>query len=121
VSAPPPPRSARLLRAIAIVCTVLGLSLLLLCGGVIPGPAQAIAGVYCSALPELAAPLTSPEDAAITDAHIDRCSAQVEAGTATLEEVAVYTTELSAAAADGSLDEAEQLVLARVADDMADR
>lgn len=109
------------MRAVAILCTVLGLSLILLCGGVIPGPAQAIARAYCTALPELAAPLTDPEDAATAAAHIQGCAGQVDAGTATLEEVAVFTTELSAAAADGALDEAERLVLQRAVDDMAAR
>lgn len=113
--------SARTFRLIAIPLTVVGLMLVLFCGGIIDGPARAVAARYCGVLPEVAAPVADTARGQDVLDQIAACPAQVEAGTATLEEVAEYTAELHAAAEDGTVDLGEMLVLERVSEAMARR
>lgn len=113
--------SANTFRAIAVACTVAGVLVILFCGGVIDGPARAVAARYCGVLPEVAAPIADSADRQAVLEQIAACPAQVEAGTATLEEVARYTTELHDAADDGALSIGEVLVLERLSDEMGER
>ena len=116
--ASPPPRNplVGVVRTTALVTFLFGLLLLVSAAGAFDGVRRDLARRYCETHPTLMEPVASgPHTSAVRD-QIEGCAALVERGTATLTEVATYTTELANAAEDGRIDDAESLVLERTYD-----